>query len=102
MESFATSAHGSSNPKRYPLSLSGNLVDANGIVKRDALEKTGRLVYQTRFCKKQAFDLSDVVNRQVAAAHGEGVVDLAISARHEGKDCYGLRVTGDIVRRRRP
>jgi hypothetical protein len=109
---------------RYPISFSGSVRDANGELRpRSSLVKVGELAAsQTRMgffysgaTPRSSYDISDEVNAQVEAAHGEAVVYLTITVSDSCNvlnafpvlnalpfwpGCVPLDVTGEIVRRR--
>ncbi len=111
---------------RYPLSLSTGVRDSQGRLYDDrTLVKVGTLdVQETTFgilysaaALPPTRDFSDDINRQVAAAGGEAVVDLQIglgggcgwlngfpilNALPLWPGCVAVRLTGDIVRRPNP
>jgi len=107
---------------RYPISLSGVLVDEKGIpvYLGHELEEVGILSDKATtvgfFYASTGIDhdLSEAVNAQVEAAHGEGVVNLAVTSKQCALNymwpltilpiwpgCLSNSVTGVIVRRKR-
>ncbi len=106
---------------RYPVSLSRALRDRDGsLVTAERRKVVGQfsashtawgMVYSAAKLTPRT-DISDEVNAQVAAAHGDGIVHLAIVTRACALDyfafpfgvlpfwpsCALVNVTGDIVR----
>jgi len=108
-----------------PLSLSGQLLDAQGrLVADESLETVGRLGASRRgwsifwtLLPMKGIDFSRDINEQVAAAGGEGVINLQVTSQ-EGctlslnqvpfaallpifPGCADVAVSGDIVRLRK-
>ena len=108
---------------RYPLSLSAGVRDARGrLYDGPSLLKVGTLdvrkttfgIFYSTAALPPTRDFSDDVNRQIAAAGGEAVVNLQIglgggcgwlngfpilNALPFWPGCVAVRLTGDIVRR---
>jgi hypothetical protein len=109
---------------RYPISFSGSVRDASGELRlRPSLVKVADLsidgtrvgLLYSGVTPRSTCDISDEVNAQVAAAGGEAVVFLTITAS-DGCNvlngmpvlnalpiwpgCVPLAITGEIVRRR--
>ena len=114
----------SADRARYPISFSGSVRDANGELRlRSSLVKVGDLsadgtrlgFLYSGLMPGSSYDISDAVNTQVDAAHGEAVVYLTVTvsdgcnvlnafpvlnALPFWPGCIPLEVSGDIVRRR--
>ena len=104
---------------RYPVSLSSGVRGADGkLVDPQALQKTGefhtdytacRMLWTLVPIKSAHRDISDDVNQQVAAAHGEAIVNLSVQSAATVwniitflgvlPDCGKVDITGDIVAR---
>jgi len=106
---------------RYPVSLSRGLRDASGalvtfdrrvVVGRFNASHTGWGMVYSAAKLTPTTDISDEVNAQVAAAHGDGIIHLTIVTRACALDyfafpfgilpfwpsCVFVDVSGDIVR----
>lgn len=104
---------------RYPVSLSSGVRGADGkLVDPQTLRKTGefhtdytacRMLWTLVPIKSAHRDISDDVNQQVAAAHGEAIVNLSVQSAATVwnimtfvgvlPDCGKVDITGDIVAR---
>ena len=109
---------------RYAISMSRSIRDQNGVLYDDrSLERVGILhsdrtrvgFLYSLLTPLSTFDISEDVNAQVAAAHGEAVVGLTVSVSDAcdvlnnfpilnilpvWPGCVPVTITGDIVRRR--
>jgi hypothetical protein len=109
----------SAEDSKYPISLSSGLRDEHGkLLGEGELEKLGTLKVNYMACTmlwsavglgNRTRDISEDVNREVAARRGEGVINLTIESSGTIfeiitlvgvlPDCAHVRVRGDIVQR---